>query len=230
MRVGNLGVRKPRTIVFSQEMELPAFVAARAAATAGYRLLVLELFEFLFSVLPYVEVDGPILILLRGDDPEVKGSMNAMREDHEILSCTKELGGLCDVSLSLSLTQLFLSGQDGYRAKRLLEEVQHLEDLDSWGESKVATIPAPSAVVLSPVLRPARRTVARYSGLETLEMGDLPPRGSVLIYTGVDSHLAKKELSLRGQYYYPLLLDVDPILAPVYAAIVALKLPKLNKR
>jgi len=225
-----LHIDLPQIILFEGKMELPAYVALRAMSYLGLDVTTMELYEFLFSWLPYNDPKGRILLLAEEERKEFLDAAKTMNLKYDILQCTENLT-LCDLSLSLSLLKLTLKNARDPRSARLLEQLNDLRDLDEWAQEKVNPISdQPSSLVLSPVLKPAKRSVSHYSGIQAMDMWDHVRQGSVLLYTGVDSHLARRELSRRKEYVNSILIDSDPVLAPLYATIVAIKLPKLNKR
>ncbi len=230
-------------VAYGRGMELPAFTYERARIELeGKVVKVVPLHEMLFLEDAYT--DEKDVLVLANDQSEVKEALDnlwSLGVKADLLTCGNVEGKgnvnviqikeeLCEVNLSLSMLRSIVGLSQSPRAKRLLEEME-LPDLKEWAEKKAQEIDQELDVVLSPVLMPARYLVEENLGRNVKTYYDTNFYNSNVIFTGLDALVMRRisfQLRAKSMKVKEVLLDVDPLMAPIYLSIISYII-KLNK-
>lgn len=230
-------------VAYGRGMELPAFTYERAKIELeGKVVKVVPLHEMLFLEDAYA--DEKDVLVFANDQSEVKETLDnlwSLEINADLFTCgnVEGKGGvrvqqlkeeLCEVNLSLSVLKSALSSSTSARARRLLEEMD-FSDLKEWAERKAMEIDPELDVILSPVLMPARSLVEENIGKNVKTYYDTNFYNSNVIFTGIDALTMRRisfQLRKNSMKVKEVLLDVDPLMAPIYLTIISYII-KLNK-
>ncbi|MEM1627228.1 MAG: hypothetical protein QXV69_08180 [Sulfolobaceae archaeon] len=228
-------------ILYSREGILPAYTLYRVLPLINSNTVhIIELYEGLFSLLPYLEVKGNIF-LFSNDLNEIKEFIDtnwALEQSSIIFSCSEIKGikgkvivnsfnePLCEINISLSILFSLARSSQNPRLIRLREEISNLSDLEEWIISKLNnfSISNNTEIVLSPIFKPAEIFIDSIIGLKVSSLDREPKQDElIIVYTTAESTLVRRyemRALKRGKKFKEFLLDVDPILAPVYLIIL----------
>jgi len=227
-------------ILYSREGILPAYTLYRVLPLLDTTAHIVELYEGLFSIFPYIEIKGNIF-LFSNDLNEIKEFIDtnwALNQESVIFSCVevKNLKGnvvtykfdepLCEINISLSLLFSLLKNSQNPRLVRIREEISDLSDLEDWIKEKLKEIPFSKSteIVLSPVFKPAEIFIESTLGYSVSSI-EREPKGDelLIVYTTAESiPIRRYEMGIlkKGKRFREFLFDVDPILAPIYLIIL----------
>jgi aryl carrier-like protein len=133
-------------------------------------------------------------------------------------------GEMCEVNLSLSILYSEVSSIKGVRANRILKELD-FSDIDDFlaEKSKEIDLSLPQ-IILSPILLPSRYFVEKNLNKDVKDYYSMNfSNDANIIYTGVDSIPMRRisfELRKKGKKVKEILLDVEPLLAPIYLSLM----------
>lgn len=221
------------TIVYGYGMELPAYTLARGyVALTGESVKLLGVYDFTFLDSPYSE--NKEVVFFVNDDSELRDLENVVKSLNvrgTLLTCgqrkftLKTLGSegdLCEVNLALSSLS-WLTRFPSSRSKHLSEELD-MSDLREWIDGKIQEIDPSLDLVVSPVLLPSLTLLRRNLGKKVKPFYENDFSDSNVVYTGVDTLIGKRtafQLRNQGKKVREVLLDTDPLTAPIYLSIMS---------
>ncbi len=221
------------TIVYGYGMELPAFTLARGyVALSGEPVKLLGVYDFTFLDSPYTENSEVVFFV--NDEAELKDLENVVKTlgiRGTLLTCGGKKfplrtqvfeGDLCEINLALS-TLSWLTKFSSPRSKHISEELD-TSDLKDWISSKLQDVDPSLDLVISPVLLPSITLLKQNLGKKVKPFYEKDFSDSNVLYTGVDSLIGKRvayELRNQGKRVKEVLLDTDPLTAPIYLSIMS---------
>ncbi|QGA53492.1 hypothetical protein GFS03_02255 [Sulfolobus sp. E5-1-F] len=241
-----LNINFPQTdlIVYGRGLELPAFTFARALSSLKNKIInILNIYDFLFIYNPYVEVSN--VVVFTADESELRellDSLESLRIKGNIYYCGKSEikprynfisiinldRTFCEINLSLSILKI-LCNDNTIREKRILDQLNDLSDLDDYVKNYAKVFKPDLPIFLSPIMFPAKSfleslgvNVSSYFDTKILD-------GAQIVYTGVDMHIIRRmifSLKSKGVMVTDVLIDADPLLAPIYLSMIMFYLKK----
>ena len=224
-------------IAYGKGMELPAYTLERSIINLEGRVVkTVPIHELTLVEDAYAE-PGKILLFIndQNESREVLDNTWALNLEGYLFSCDdiKPKGkvevfsfkqDLCEVNLSLSILYTEASLIKGVRSNRILEELD-FSDIDDFlaEKSKELDLSLPE-IVLSPILLPSRYFVEKNLNKDVKDYYSVNFLSDAnIIYTGVDSIPMRRisfELRRKGKKVKEVLLDVEPLLAPIYLSLM----------
>jgi hypothetical protein len=201
---------------------------------------IFNLYEFLFNIAPYVNIsDSDNILLFSNEASEIREFIDtiwSLNLKSIIYTCSNEnlkgKGGvevikfdepLCEVRMGLSLLKSILLNQKNKRAERILSEISDFTDLEQWIKTKVNNLRGITQLILSPNFLPSKFILSDL-GIKALEFNEIPVETEVyVVYSGGEMVLARRiefNLLKLGKKINEILIDVDPILAPLYLILI----------
>ncbi|WP_338603668.1 hypothetical protein V6M85_04795 [Sulfolobus tengchongensis] len=231
-------------IVYGRNSELPAFTLSRAFSTLRNKIIMItNIYDFLFLQNPYVEISK--VIAFTEDENELReliDNLGNLGVDGDIYYCGStnikprynyiSLFSLdkifCEINLSLSILKS-LTGGNTERERRIKDQLSDLTDLDNYIRDKAKAFNLDLPMLLSPIMTPTKSFLEKL-GLSVSTYFDIKILDGVqVVYSGVDMHIMRRIIfSLRseGKKVNEILLDVDPLLAPIYLSMIMFYLKK----
>jgi hypothetical protein len=227
----------PDFLVYGRNGILAAFSVARAISALGNKVIpVYSIYEFLYSVINYNQVQD--FIVISSDKAEVSqldSTCRALRVNSLKVTCARDLKldrkleldcELFDVTSAFSLLKSYLKTSPNLRGSRLRQELMEIRSVTQEIWSTMPDLRAYKTIVISPLLLPAGETLSFNLGSRVLPYDrlDLAECPCVVIYTGADDIVGRRavlELNARGFKAAPFLLNYDPITAPIYLSILS---------
>ncbi len=237
LKIKNINLGDYSLVAYGKGMELPAFTYQRAKISIEGKIVkTVPIYELLF--LEDVYVDEKNILVFLNDISESKETLDnlwSLGIKADIFTCQKikEKGNtkiiefeseLCEVNLSLSILNNVVKYSNSPRAKRILGELD-FSDLKDWIEKKSSEIDLGlPEIIISPILLPSKYYLEENLGKVVKTYYDTNFSNSSLIYTGIDTlvmrrilfELKKKNLSIKE-----ILLDTEPLMAPIYLTIIS---------
>ncbi|QKR01096.1 hypothetical protein GWK48_08910 [Metallosphaera tengchongensis] len=236
LKVSVISLGQPDVVVFGKDMELPAYTLSRAITSLEGRIIkILNVYEFAFLDSPYVESQNVVFLINdEGEANELSGNVRSLGINGSLFTCNDKVSieglkvskfkdELCEVNLSLSLLSYVVSGTSSPRSKRISQELD-FSDLSEWLNSKVSEFQPSLDLVLSPVLFPSLGVARRNLGKRVKGFYENNFSDSNVVYTGVDQLVGKRlanHVRVSGKRVKEILMDSDPLTAPIYLSIIS---------
>ncbi|WP_048050138.1 hypothetical protein [Saccharolobus islandicus] len=232
-------------IVYGRGLELPSFTLARALSSLKNKIIsTLNIYDFLFIYNPYVEVSN--VVAFTGDENELRELLDGLeslrirgsiyhcgvtdiKPRYNLISINSLDKTFCEINLSLSILKVLSNNKNTMREKRILDQLNDLSDLDDYVKNYAKVFNPDLPILLSPVMLPAKSfleslgiNVSSYFDTKILD-------GAQIVYTGVDMYITRRmifSLKSKGKKVTDVLIDVDPLLAPIYLSMIMFYLKK----
>lgn len=237
INIKELSLPSFEVIAYGKGMELPAYTLERSIINLqGTLVKTVPIHELIFMEEAYSSVNN-ILVFLN-DQNEAKELLDAswaLNVKGEIITCSdiKAKGEIqivnfpseiCEIELSLSLLNTIARKSSSVRSKRVLEELD-FSDIEEFLKEKSKELDLSfSQIVLSPILSPAKYSLEKNLQKDVKLYYDINFYDSLIIYTGVDTMPMRRiafELRKKGMKVKEVLLDVEPLFAPIYLSLIS---------
>ncbi|WP_229569289.1 hypothetical protein [Saccharolobus caldissimus] len=238
IKIFTVSIPSEGVIVYGKGFELPAYTLERGLSSLRGKIVkISNIFDFLLIQNPYSEI--PNVIAFLGNDNELYELVSGLqtlglngtiyycgktnvKPRSESISINSIDQPLCEINLSLSVLKSLVRNSTE-REKRISEELSNFSDLDEWIKEKSKIFDLGLPILLSPIMIPAKSYIQGL-GLNVLDYFDMNILSDVqLVYTGADMHTIRKiAFSLRssGKRVKEILIDVDPLMAPIYLSMI----------
>ena len=224
-------------IAYGKGMELPAYTLERSIINLEGKIIkTVPVHEFGLVEDAYAE-PGKVIFFIndQNESREILDNAWALNLEGYLFSCNeikpkgkieviRFKGEMCEVNLSLSILYSEVSSIEGVRANRILKELD-FSDIDDFlaEKSKEIDLSLPQ-IILSPILLPSRYFVEKNLNKDVKDYHSMNfSNDANIIYTGVDSIPMRRisfELRKKGKKVKEILLDVEPLLAPIYLSLM----------
>ncbi|WP_236753011.1 hypothetical protein [Acidianus sp. HS-5] len=224
-------------IAYGKGMELPAYSLERSIINLEGRIVkTVPIHELTLMEDTYAE-PGKIILFIndQNESREVLDNTWALNLEGYLFSCGEikakgKVGvfkfnqDLCEINLSLSILYTEASLIKGVRGNRILQDMD-FSDIDDFVAEKSKDIDLSLMdIVLSPILLPSRYFVEKNLNKDVKDYYSVNFLNDAnIIYTGVDSIPMRRisfELRKKGKKVKEVLLDVEPLLAPIYLSLM----------
>uniref|UniRef100_D0KUY1 Uncharacterized protein n=1 Tax=Saccharolobus solfataricus (strain 98/2) TaxID=555311 RepID=D0KUY1_SACS9 len=244
VRFFNINFPQMDLIVYGRGLELPAFTLGRALSSLKNKMInVLNIYDFLFICNPYIEVSN--VVAFTGDENELRDLLDGLeslrvngriyfcgitniKPRYNFVSITSFDKSFCEINLSLSILKI-LSNDNIKREKMILDQLNDISDLDDYVKNYANVFSLDQPILLSPIMLPAKSFLESL-GVNVSSYFDTKILDSVqIVYTGVDMHIIKRvifSLRSKGKKVTDILIDADPLLAPIYLSMIMFYLKK----
>lgn len=227
-------------ILYDEDTELQAFTLERSLiALRGTYVKSISIYDFSLLENPYSVSSANVLIFVNDENKSriILDNVWALENKGTLITCNPRIKSkgkikvfslpsdeLCNINLSLSLIRKVSTSINNERSKDLIKELENLNNLDEWLVSKIHEIDFQGEFFLSPVYFPAITVIERTLGKEVKKFYEIPSTDNLIfITTGVDALVVRKrefELRSSGKNVKEVLLDIDPLLAPIYLTLM----------
>jgi len=237
LKIKDINLGNYSLVAYGKGMELPAFTYQRAKINLEGKIIkTIPIYELLFLEDAYAD-EKNLLIFLNdvSESKEVLDNLWSLGINADIFTCqklkekgntkiTEFEGELCETNLSLSILNNIAKSLNSHRSKRILEELD-FSDLKDWIEKKSSEVDLNlPEIIISPVLLPSKYYVEENLGKIVKTYYDTNFSNSTLIYTGIDTLVMRRisfELKKNNYNVKELLLDTEPLMAPIYLTIIS---------
>ncbi len=225
-------------IAYGKGMELPAYTLERSIINLEGRIVkTVPIHELILMEDSYAD-SGKVIFFVndQNESREVLDNTWALNLEGYLFSCSeiKPKGkievisfkqDLCEINLSLSILYTKASSSNGVREKRILKDLD-FSDIDEFLSEKSNEIDLSlQDIILSPILLPSRYFVEKNLNKDVKDYYSMNfSNDANIIYTGVDSIPMRRisfELRKKGKKVKEVLLDVEPLLAPIYLSLIS---------
>jgi len=214
----------PSIIVYSKSFSLTARVFSRALSSLSKSLVpAYDVNEFLFFVAPYVESLGLVYALLDNEDDmrridDVSRTLGVKVRKFTSANLNGDVKFAEPVVLdsTIKLLKALAKRFPGKRSETLMSSLSP-EGLSEYVRAKREEI-AGREVLVSPVFFPVAEVLGLKTVFDRAEGNDV-----AVVTSGADNIIARKkmfELIRSGKRAKEVLIDVDPILAPIYLLLI----------
>lgn len=236
--VNSISIPKDFSVIaYGKGMELPAYTLERSIINLEGKIVkTVPIHELALVEDAYAE-PGKVIFFIndQNESREILDNAWALNLEGYLFSCNEikpkgriEVmsfkGEMCEVNLSLSILYSEVSSIKGVRSNRILKELD-FSDIDDFlaEKSKEIDLSLPQ-IILSPILLPSRYFVEKNLNKDVKDYYSMNFLNDAnIIYTGVDSIPMRRisfELRKKGKKVKEILLDVEPLLAPIYLSLM----------
>ncbi|WP_369609133.1 hypothetical protein [Sulfurisphaera javensis] len=236
------------SLIYDEDTELEAITLERSLiALKSTFVKSVNIYDFSFLENPYSGNFKDVIIFVNDENKAkiILDNVWALENKGYLITCNSKIKGkgqvnvlhfspdeLCEVNVSLSLLKKVSSFINNERSKDLLRELNSLDNLNEWILSKVKEINFNSEIFLSPVFFPAITLMSKILDKNVKRFYEKPSSKDVIfITTGVDAIVVRKrEFELRNSNLNvkEILLDIDPLLAPIYLILMTYLFKRVN--
>ncbi|BFI75126.1 hypothetical protein YN1HA_12240 [Sulfurisphaera ohwakuensis] len=237
----NIPVEIPEnlTLVYDEDTELEAFTLERSIISLkGTFVKSVSLYEFSFLENPYSGSFKDIVVFVNDDNKAriILDNIWALENIGYLITCNSKIKGkgnikvlyfsdeLCEINVSLSLIRKVATEVNNKRAEDIIKELENINSLNQWLLMKLNEINFDKEIFLSPIFFPALTLMRKYLNKDVKRFYDIPTsKDLIFITSGVDSIIVRKrEFELRNSMFNvrEILLDIDPLLAPIYLILM----------
>jgi len=236
------------SLLYDEDTELEAFTLERSLiALKGSFVKSINIYEFSLLENAYSVNFKDVVIFVNDENKSriILDNLWALENQGYLITCNNKIKSkgqirvfsfpsdeLCNVNLSLSIIKKVSNLVNNERSKDLIKELNNLNNLDQWLISKIREIDFQSEFFLSPVYYPAITIMSKILNRNVKRFYELPSSSNItFITTGADALIIrKKEFELRssGKNVKEVLLDIDPLLAPIYLTLMTYLFKQLN--
>ena len=236
------------SILYDEDTELEAFTLERSLiALKGSLVKSINIYEFSLLENPYSINLKDVVIFVNDENKSriILDNLWALENQGYLITCNNKIKSkgqiklisfpsdeLCDVNLSLSIVKKISSLVNNQRSKDLIKELESINNLDQWLISKIQEIDFNSELFLSPIYYPSITLMSKMLNRNVKRFYELPSSNSIsFITTGADALVIRKrefELRSSGKNVKEVLLDIDPLLAPIYLVLMTYLFKQLN--
>jgi len=234
-------------ILFGKGQELPAYTLKNAFISLKEKYIeITNVYDFLFLESPYTDLSRIVGFL--GDENELRDLVNGMqalgiggviyfcgRTNYKPSANIVELRvmdiKLCEINLSLSLLSSISEGKNK-REMSLLQQINDLSDLENWIKAKSKEFDLNLRLILSPIMSPAKSFLENVGLNVSTYFDKIILTDSQIITTGVDVHMMRRiasYLRANGKNAKEVLLDTDPLIAPIYLSMILFYLKEIKE-
>jgi len=228
------------SLLYDEDTELEAFTLERSLiALKGSFVKTTSIYEFSLLENPYSVNLRDVVVFVNDENKSkiILDNLWALENQGYLITCNNKIKSkgqikvisfpsdeLCDINISLSIIRKISSSVNNERSKGLIKELESINNLDQWLISKIQEIDFNSEILLSPVYYPAITLMSKILNKNVRKFYEMPSSNMVsFITTGADAVIVrKKEFELRssGKNVKEVLLDIDPLLAPIYLVLM----------
>ncbi|AOL17065.1 hypothetical protein BFU36_10515 [Sulfolobus sp. A20] len=234
-------------IVFGKGQELPAYTLKNALVSIkGNYIEISNIYDFLFLESPYTDISRILGFL--GDENELHDLVSGMqalgiggviyfcgRTNYKPSTSIIELRvldiKLCEINVSLSLLNT-ISEDKNKREISLIQQINDLSDLENWIKTKSREFDLNLHLILSPIMSPAKSFLERIGHNVSTYFDKIILTDSQIITTGVDAYMMRRissYLRANGKNVKEVLLDTDPLMAPIYLSMILFYLKEVKE-
>ncbi|AAY80356.1 hypothetical protein [Sulfolobus acidocaldarius] len=230
------------SLVYSENSELEAYTVHRALSSlTGRTIRLVNLYDFLFFESPYVDSRDYILGIIhdRNQITEFLDTAWALENHGALITCLSNVKSkgmiqlfnyndeLCEINIALSLLRKISELSNDKRSREISKELEEINSLEDWLKEKIKETKLGREIILSPVFAPARHLINKFLSVNVWLYNDehIPNQQKEVqfITTSADILVTRRkenELRSNGINVKETLLDVDPILAPIYLTLL----------
>lgn len=235
------------TIIYDEDTELIAFTLERSLISLRETFVKsVSVYEFSFLENPYSGNFKDVIIVVNDENKSrtILDNTWALQNRGFLLTCNDKIkskgdvkvlnfqGELCEVSLSLSLLRKVAYQGNNIRAKDIIKELDSLSTIDNWLLTKLNDIDFNADLFLSPVFYPAITLMSKILNKNIHKYFEIPEgKKVVFLTTGVDSIIVRKrEFEMRNSNLdvKEVIVDIDPLLAPIYLILMTYLFKRVN--